>query len=151
MTCAFSWQNFISLCPAFFCTPRPNLPVIPGISWLPTFAFQSPIMKRTAYEVTAPFSWVLGFVCSLQESVSQSCVCSGGSMVGLMVTSSKRAFATPRSAAPRAPAPAAAYCWPIPPRRHSNRVLYQSLWGLWVLMHIRFVWALWASMAGMGF
>ena len=32
---------------------------------------------------------------------------SGGSMVGLMVTSSKRAYAIRRSAAPRAPAPAA--------------------------------------------
>ena len=45
MTSVFSWQNSISLCPASFCTPRPNLPVTPGISWLPTFAFQSPIMK----------------------------------------------------------------------------------------------------------
>ena len=36
----------VSLCPASFCTPRPNLPVTPGISWLPTFAFQSPMMKR---------------------------------------------------------------------------------------------------------
>ena len=34
----------------------------------------------------------------------QSCVNSGGSMVGLMATSSKRAYAIPRSAAPRAPA-----------------------------------------------
>ena len=34
----------------------------------------------------------------------QSCVSSGGSMVGLMATSSKRAYAIPRSAAPRAPA-----------------------------------------------
>ena len=46
MTSEFSWQNSISLCPASFCTPRPNLPVTPGISWCPTFAFQSPIMKR---------------------------------------------------------------------------------------------------------
>ena len=45
MTSAFSWQNSISLCPASFCNPRPNLPVTPGVSWLPTFAFQSPIMK----------------------------------------------------------------------------------------------------------
>ena len=37
----------------------------------------------------------------------QSCVSSGGSMVGLMVTSSKRAYAIYRSAAPRASAPAA--------------------------------------------
>ena len=49
MTGVFSWQNSISLCPASFCTPRPNLPVTPGVSLLPTFAFQSPIMKRTSF------------------------------------------------------------------------------------------------------
>ena len=37
----------------------------------------------------------------------QSCGSSGGSMVSLMATSSKRAYAIPWSAAPRAPAPAA--------------------------------------------
>ena len=51
MTSAFSWRNSTRLCPASFCTPRPNLPVTPGISWLPTFAFQSPIMKRTLFWV----------------------------------------------------------------------------------------------------
>ena len=51
MMSVFSWQNSISLCPASFCTPRPNLPVTAGISWLPTFAFQSPIMKRTPFWV----------------------------------------------------------------------------------------------------
>ena len=68
----------------------------------------------------------------------QSCVSSGSSMVWLMATSSKRAHAVPRSAAPRAPAPAAVHCWPIPPQRHSNTVPSQSLWGLWVLVSIRF-------------
>ena len=34
MTSAFSWQNSISLCPASFCTPRPNLPVTSGVSVL---------------------------------------------------------------------------------------------------------------------
>ena len=28
----FSWQNSVSLFPASFCTPRPNLPNTPGIS-----------------------------------------------------------------------------------------------------------------------
>ena len=42
---------------------------------------------------------------SKQESISQSCVSSGSSMVGLMVASSKRAYAIPKSAAPRAPVP----------------------------------------------
>ena len=45
MISAFSWQKSISLCPASFRIPRPNLPVTPGVSWLPTFAFQSP--KKT--------------------------------------------------------------------------------------------------------
>ena len=49
MTSAFSWQNSISLCPASFRIPRPNLPVTPGVSRLPTFAFQSPIMKSTSF------------------------------------------------------------------------------------------------------
>ena len=49
MAGAFSWQNSISLCPPSFCTPRPNSPVIPRISWLTTFAFQSPIMKRISF------------------------------------------------------------------------------------------------------
>ena len=42
-------EKLSSLCPTSFCTPSPNLPVTPGISWLPTFAFQSPIMKRTSF------------------------------------------------------------------------------------------------------
>ena len=49
MTSGFSWQISIRLCPASFCTPRPNLPVTPGVSWLPTFAFQSPKMKRISF------------------------------------------------------------------------------------------------------
>ena len=51
MTSAFSWQNSISLCPASFLIPRPNLPITPGVSWLPSFAFQSPIMKRTFHHL----------------------------------------------------------------------------------------------------
>ena len=48
MTSVFSWENFISLFSALFCIPRSNLLVTPGIPQLPTFAFQSPIMKRTS-------------------------------------------------------------------------------------------------------
>ena len=49
----------------------------------------------------SPGSWCTqGSVCALQESISQSCVSSGRFMVGLMATSSKRAYATPRSEAP---------------------------------------------------
>ena len=59
-----------------------------------------------------PGSWCTqGFVWVLQKSVSpvlcKSCV---SSVVLLMATSIKRAYAIPRSAAPRAPAPAAVRC-----------------------------------------
>ena len=63
--------------------------------------------------VTAPFSLVLvhtRFCLCLQESASLSFVSSKGSMVELMATSSKRAYAIPRSAAPRALTPAAGHC-----------------------------------------
>ena len=42
-------RNSISICPAWFFTPRPNFPVTPVISWLPTFAFQCLIMKITSF------------------------------------------------------------------------------------------------------
>ena len=52
----------------------------------------------------SPGSWCTqGFVCALQESVSPVLCKFCGSMVRLMVTSSKRAYAIPRSAALRAP------------------------------------------------
>ena len=41
-----SLGKIVSLCSASFCIPRPNMPVTPGISWLPIFAFQSPVVKR---------------------------------------------------------------------------------------------------------
>ena len=49
MTSVFSWQNSVSLWPASFFTPRPNLPVIPGISWLPTVAFKSPVNEKDIF------------------------------------------------------------------------------------------------------
>ena len=63
--------------------------------------------------VSAPFAWVLlhKLLFVLFKSLFlQSRVCAAGSMVGLMLPSSKRADATPRSAAPRDPAPAAVHC-----------------------------------------
>ena len=76
-----------------------------------------------------------GFVCASKSLFPQSCLSPGGSIVGLIVTSSKRAYAIPRSAAPRASAPAAGHCWPIPPQetlRHSKAGLVQSLQHLLV-------------------
>ena len=99
--------------------------------------------------VIAPFSWVLvctSFcLCPPRVCFPQPSVNSGSPMVGLRLTSSKRAYAIPRSTAPcsspccsRAPAPAAVRADPYLCRRHSNTVLAQSFWGLWVLVHTRF-------------
>ena len=71
-----------------------------------------------------PGSWCTqGLFVSSKSLFPQSCVSSGGSVVGLMATSSKRAYAIPRSTAPRAPAPAAGHCWPVSPQetlKHSS-------------------------------
>ena len=64
--------------------------------------------------VTAPFSWVLlctRFLFVPSKSLfPQSYVSSGDSLVELMATSSKRAYAIPKSASPRAPVPEAVHC-----------------------------------------
>ena len=79
----------------------------------------------------SPGSWCTqGSVCALQESISQSCVSSGSSMVGLMATSSKRAYAIPKSRHPE-PQPlwqSTADLYLL--RRHPNTVLSQSLGSL---------------------
>ena len=123
-------------------TPPPGSP---GYSWA------SLGQSLVGSLLLSPGSWCTqGFVYDLQESISQYRVSYHDSMVGLMATSSKRAYAIPRSTAPRAPAPVAVHCWPVP-LQETHTVLSQSLWGLWVLLCTRFVWALWASLASMGF
>ena len=79
-----------------------------------------------------PGSWCAqGSVCALQEFVSQSWVGAGDSMVGLMVTSSKRAYAIPRSTAPRTPVPAAVHCWPVLPQEiHQHSFVSVSVGSL---------------------
>ena len=62
------------------------------------------------------WSWCTqGYLCALQESASPVLCKFWGSMVGLMVISSKRAYAIPKSA-PRAPDPVAIHR-PIPPQK----------------------------------
>ena len=55
-------KTLLAIFSASFCTPRPNLPVTPGISWLPTFAFQSP-MRRHHFVNKGPSSQGYGFSC----------------------------------------------------------------------------------------
>ena len=102
------------------CSRPPPTHACPADSWTLTGKSGS-----VSCGVTAPFSWVLvhkALLCP-PRVYFPVCVSSGGSMVGLMVTSSKRAYAIPRSAAPRAPAPVAGHCWPVPLQetlRHSS-------------------------------
>ena len=81
------------------------LPETPGHSWA------SLGQSLVGLLLLSSGSWCTqGSVCALQGLFSQSCVSSGGFMVGLMATSSKRAYSIPRSAGPRAPVLLAVYC-----------------------------------------
>ena len=76
-------------------------------------------------------SWCAqGFVVTFKSLSLQSCVSSGGSMVGLIATSSTTAYAIHRSAAPRARALRQSTADLYLHSRHSNTVLAQSLLGL---------------------
>ena len=70
----------------------------------------------------SPGSWCISFCCTLQDSIFQSCVSSGSSMMGLMASSSKRAYAITNSAdpEPRATVPVADRHQPIPPQEMLN-------------------------------
>ena len=68
----------------------------------------------------SPGSWCTRFHCAPHESISQSYVNSGRSMVELMVTASKRTYAI---RTPRAPVPVADHCQHVPPQetlKHSS-------------------------------
>ena len=71
---------------------------------------------------------------SLGQSLVGSRLLSPGSW--LMTTSSKRAYAIPRSTAPRAlaPAPVAVHCWRIPPQETLKHNSVSVLWDLWILV-----------------
>ena len=64
----------------------------PHLCWSPGHSQASLGQSIVGPRLLSPGSWCAqSFVCALQESVPQSCVSSGHSVVGLMVTSSKRA------------------------------------------------------------
>ena len=95
-----------SLCPQL-CSRPPLTQAFPG-------DFQTPTGKSPVGSLfLSPWSSCTKFCCALQESISQSYVSSGSSIVGLMTTSSKRTYAIPT---PRAPVPATDHCRPVPPQ-----------------------------------
>ena len=54
--------NSVSLFPASFCTPRPNLPVTPGIPWI---YFSLPLYSHKGFNLVIP-EWSNGFPFFLQ-------------------------------------------------------------------------------------
>ena len=116
--------NFLQMVPCTHCwTQCPQ----PFSRPSPTHAFNSDSWTLTGNsELSLMVSLLLFPGCGVlfvpsKSLFPQSCVSSRGSIVGLMVTSSMRAYAIPRSTAPRAPAPEAVHCWPVFHSRHSNR------------------------------
>ena len=114
---------------------RPSpLPETPGHSWA---CLGQSLVGSLLF---SPGSWCAqGSVGALKSLFPQSCVSSGSPMVRLMVTSSKRLMPYPSLLHPE-PLP----LWqstfdPSLHRKHSETVLFQSLWGLWVLVCKRFV------------
>ena len=115
------------------CWPTPSLET-PGHSQasLGQFLVGSLLLSSGSWYAPGP-------VCALQESVSPVLRSSGSFMVGLMVT-------PPRTLMPYA---GLLHPEPLPPqqstadlyllRRHPNTVLSQSLWGLCILVHTRYV------------
>ena len=119
-------------CTASFSAPNPAA----GHCW-PTLAPKTPGHSRASLVslLWGHSSFLLGlgvhkvlFVPS-KSLFPQSCVTSRSSMVGLMVISSKKAYAIPRSIAPRAPAPEAVHCWPVPLQETLKHSSFQSLGG----------------------
>ena len=103
-----------SPCPQPCSRPPPTHHALTGDFWTPTG--KSPVQSL----FLSPGSWCTRFYYALQESISQSYVSSGSSLVALMATSSKRTYAIHT---PRAPDPVADHFRPVPPQdmlKHSS-------------------------------
>ena len=137
--CCLTWNQtmveVMNLMAATLSAPNPAAGHLWPIPPPETPGYSQASLGPSLVGVTAPFSWVLVHTrfCFCPPRVCfPSSVCS---VVGLMVTTSKRVYASPRSAAPGAPAPAAGHCWSIPPQetlKHSKAGLVQALWGFLV-------------------
>ena len=96
-------------------------PEIPGHSWA---SLGHPLVGSL---FLFPGSWCTqAFVCTLQESVCPVLCKFWWLCGGLMATSSKRAYAIPMSAAPRAPVHAAGHSWSIPPQETQTVLAHLS-------------------------
>ena len=98
------------------------------ILWVLSFPFPDPQVGKS---VVGPRTFLAMWEVIWYNCLQFVCRLLGGSMVGSMETSSMRAYATPRSAAPRATSPVAGHCWPIPQQetlKYLKAGLTQSQW-----------------------
>ena len=123
MATSFKRCHACTYCYTQFSQPR-SRPPLTHTSPLetPKHSWESLGQSLVGSLVLSPGSWCTqDSVCALQESISQSCVSSGSSIVGLMATSSKRAYAIPSLLHPE---PLSLWPnWPIPPQemlKHSS-------------------------------
>ena len=71
MTSVFSWQNSIRLCPASFCTPRPNLPVTPGYFLTPYFCIPVPYNEKDIFFLMLDLEGLVGLQRTIQLQLLQ--------------------------------------------------------------------------------
>ena len=105
-------------------------------SWIPTGKSRTVSVGAL---LLSPGSWCTRFCCAHQKSISQSCVSSGNSMVGLMITSTKGLMPYPSLLHPEPLFLQQTTTDLYLHRRCSNTVWSQYLWGPWVMVHTRFV------------
>ena len=101
------------------CSRPPPIHAFTGDSW--TLTGKTPVGSLSL----SPGSWCTRFCCALQESISQYYLSSCNSMVGLLVTSSKRTYAIPT---PKTLVPTADHCQSIPIARRP---------GMWIQVGFR--------------
>ena len=102
------WTHCYTQCPQS-CSRPPPTHASAGDSWTLTGKSGSVSWGGHCSFLLGPGVHKVLFLPSKSLS-AQSCVSSGGSVAGLMVTPSKRAYAISGSIAPRAPAPVAVPC-----------------------------------------
>ena len=110
-------------------------------TWVPSLGWEDPLEKEMATHSSSPAWRIPGMEepGRLQSMGSQRvghdwAIALHFTSVKIMATSSKRAYAIPRSAAPRTPAPAAVHCWPVPPQetlKHSSVSVSVGVSGSW--------------------
>ena len=101
--------------------------------------------------IVPPGSWCTqGSVCALQESVSPV-LCKFFQLYGGLIGDLPQVgLCHAQVWCTQNPCPCSSPLITQTSAADTQTVLSQSLWGLWVLVHTRFLWALWASLAGMG-